>query len=112
MTILEIYDPSVLAFVNNPTAWIIILVVIFLFFGGKNIPEMMKGLGQGMREFKKGLEQDDEEPTRSSAVDQDQEARIRAQVEDEVRRRVDMERQRRRETLGSATDEREDRLRQ
>ena len=31
----------------------IIVVVILLLFGGKKIPELMKGIGQGMKEFKK-----------------------------------------------------------
>jgi sec-independent protein translocase protein TatA len=31
---------------------IIILVIILIFFGGKKIPELMKGLGRGMKEFK------------------------------------------------------------
>jgi sec-independent protein translocase protein TatA len=31
---------------------IIILVIILLLFGGKKIPELMKGLGKGMKEFK------------------------------------------------------------
>ena len=31
---------------------IIILVIVVLFFGGKKIPELMKGLGQGVKEFK------------------------------------------------------------
>ena len=35
--------------------WIIILVVILLLFGGKKIPELMRGLGKGVSEFKKGL---------------------------------------------------------
>ena len=35
--------------------WIIILVVILLLFGGKKIPELMRGLGMGVSEFKKGL---------------------------------------------------------
>jgi sec-independent protein translocase protein TatA len=32
---------------------ILIVLVLVLLFGGKKIPELMKGLGQGMREFKK-----------------------------------------------------------
>ena len=36
------------------TEFLIIGVVILLLFGGKKIPELMKGLGQGMKEFKKG----------------------------------------------------------
>ncbi len=31
---------------------IIILVIVILFFGGKKIPELMRGLGQGVKEFK------------------------------------------------------------
>jgi len=31
--------------------WIIIIFAILLLFGGKKIPELMKGLGQGIREF-------------------------------------------------------------
>jgi sec-independent protein translocase protein TatA len=32
---------------------ILILLVIFVFFGAKKLPEMAKGLGEGIREFKK-----------------------------------------------------------
>jgi sec-independent protein translocase protein TatA len=32
--------------------WLWIVLVIIIFFGGKKIPELAKGLGQGMREFK------------------------------------------------------------
>ncbi|MEA1877171.1 MAG: twin-arginine translocase TatA/TatE family subunit [Bacteroidota bacterium] len=32
--------------------WIVILGVVVLLFGGKKIPELMKGLGKGIREFK------------------------------------------------------------
>ncbi|MEP7322291.1 MAG: twin-arginine translocase TatA/TatE family subunit [Saprospiraceae bacterium] len=31
--------------------WILIFVVVLLLFGGKKIPELMKGLGKGIREF-------------------------------------------------------------
>ncbi len=36
-------------------AWEIVLIVlvVLLIFGGRKIPELMKGLGQGMKEFKK-----------------------------------------------------------
>ena len=39
----------------------IIVVVVILLFGGKKIPELMKGVGQGINEFKKGLNSDEEE---------------------------------------------------
>jgi sec-independent protein translocase protein TatA len=35
------------------TEILLILVVIVLLFGGRKIPELMKGIGQGMKEFKK-----------------------------------------------------------
>jgi sec-independent protein translocase protein TatA len=37
----------------GPTELILILVAFLIFFGGKKIPELMKGLGSGIREFKK-----------------------------------------------------------
>jgi sec-independent protein translocase protein TatA len=39
----------------GPTEIILIIVIVLLLFGGKKIPELMKGIGQGAREFKKGL---------------------------------------------------------
>ena len=46
-----------------PSGWeiFVILFVILLLFGGKKIPELMKGIGKGAREFKKGLSGEDEE---------------------------------------------------
>ena len=34
--------------------WVWILLAVLLLFGGKKIPELMKGLGKGINEFKKG----------------------------------------------------------
>jgi sec-independent protein translocase protein TatA len=42
-----------LLFSLGPTEIILIVAVVLLLFGGRKIPELMKGLGQGMREFKK-----------------------------------------------------------
>jgi sec-independent protein translocase protein TatA len=39
---------------------ILILLVVVLLFGGRKIPELMKGIGQGMKEFKKASRLDDE----------------------------------------------------
>lgn len=33
------------------TEWILIIVVVLLMFGGKKIPELMRGVGKGIREF-------------------------------------------------------------
>jgi len=37
--------------------WIAIVLVVLLLFGGKKIPELMKGLGKGMKEFKSGMKE-------------------------------------------------------
>ncbi|NPD82192.1 twin-arginine translocase TatA/TatE family subunit [Prevotella sp. PINT] len=34
---------------------LLIVLVVLLFFGGKKIPELMKGLGKGVRSFKEGM---------------------------------------------------------
>ena len=41
-----------LLFTMGGTEWLIIALVILLLFGGKKIPELMKGLGRGVKEFK------------------------------------------------------------
>lgn len=40
------------------TEILVILVIILLLFGGKKIPEMMKGLGSGIKEFKNAAKDD------------------------------------------------------
>lgn len=43
------------------TEIILILLVVVLLFGGRKIPELMKGIGQGMKEFKKASKLDSDE---------------------------------------------------
>ena len=38
---------------------LIIALIVLLFFGGKKIPELMKGLGKGVRSFKEGMKEVD-----------------------------------------------------
>jgi len=50
---------------------LLIVLVVLLFFGGKKIPELMKGLGKGVRSFKegvKGIENDIDMPTKNENV--------------------------------------------
>jgi len=35
--------------------WLIVLAIVLIFFGGRRIPEVMKGLGEGIRSFKEGM---------------------------------------------------------
>jgi len=50
---------NVLLFALGPTEIILIVAVILLLFGGRKIPELMKGLGQGMKEFRKASKVED-----------------------------------------------------
>lgn len=44
-----------LGFLSSGSEWIIIALVILLLFGGKKIPELMRGLGKGVKSFKDGV---------------------------------------------------------
>lgn len=52
---------SILAGVMGPWQVILIVVIVLLLFGGKKIPELMRGLGKGMKEFKDATKEDAEE---------------------------------------------------
>ena len=41
--------------------WVLIILVVVLLFGGKKIPELMRGLGKGVSEFKKGVKDIEDE---------------------------------------------------
>ena len=41
--------------------WIIVALVVLLLFGGKKIPELMRGLGKGVKNFKEGMKDVQEE---------------------------------------------------
>jgi len=43
--------------------WILIILVVVLLFGGRKIPELMKGVGRGIREFKEGVKEPDTNST-------------------------------------------------
>jgi sec-independent protein translocase protein TatA len=45
--------------------WLIVLLVVLLIFGPKKLSEVGKGLGEGMKNFKKGLNDDDDASARS-----------------------------------------------
>ncbi len=50
-----------LGFLPSGSEWIIIVVIILLLFGGKKIPELMRGLGKGVKSFKDGINEAKEE---------------------------------------------------
>ena len=47
--------------IPGPASIILIIVAILLLFGGKKIPELMKGLGSGIKEFKNASKEDEKE---------------------------------------------------
>jgi len=62
-------NTSVILFSLGPTEIILIVAVILLLFGGRKIPELMRGLGQGMKEFKKASKAGDEDDSASKDKD-------------------------------------------
>ena len=58
--------------------WILIIIVVLLMFGGKKIPELMRGVGRGMREFndaKNNVKSEIEEGMKDKDIDKDEEIR-------------------------------------
>ena len=43
----------------GPGSWVVIGIAILLLFGGKKIPELMKGLGGGVKEFKNAMKDEE-----------------------------------------------------
>ena len=43
--------------------WLVVLAIVVLLFGGKKIPEVMRGLGEGIRSFKEGMHGGGQGPT-------------------------------------------------
>jgi len=56
----------IIAGVVGPWQIVLIVAVALLMFGGKKIPELMGGIGKGMKEFKKAVKEEDETPLESS----------------------------------------------
>jgi sec-independent protein translocase protein TatA len=46
---------------------LVILVIVVLLFGAKKIPELAKGMGKGIKEFKTAMNEEDEEPKKEIA---------------------------------------------
>ncbi|HKM18639.1 MAG TPA: twin-arginine translocase TatA/TatE family subunit [Aliarcobacter sp.] len=61
---------------------VIIVVIILILFGGKKIPELAKGLGTGIRNFKKAIKEDDNEEVANKPTETDKAAEIPTQKEE------------------------------
>ena len=63
------------------TELLLIAGIALLLFGGKKLPELMRGMGQGMKSFKEGLNSPIEEPEKSGEKDKDMQQNAQAQTE-------------------------------
>jgi len=55
-----------IAFAIGMWSWVVIGVAILLLFGGKKIPELMRGLGSGIKEFKDATKEDEKDDENKS----------------------------------------------
>lgn len=58
---IEIMAHSVFLGIIGPWQIVLIVAIVLLLFGGRKIPELMRGLGGGVKEFKKAMREDDDE---------------------------------------------------
>ena len=54
------------------TELIVIVVLVLLLFGGKKIPELMRGVGKGVKSFREGIDGIDEKPKKSDPADKEE----------------------------------------
>lgn len=58
---------------------LVIVLIVLILFGGKKIPELAKGLGSGIKNFKKAVKEDEEEVITATKIDEnDKKADIKA----------------------------------
>ena len=60
---------SIIPLVFGPMQIVLVVVVVLLLFGGKKIPELMRGLGSGIKEFKDASKEDPEETDKPEKTD-------------------------------------------
>jgi sec-independent protein translocase protein TatA len=58
----------------SPIHWLIVLAIILLLFGGRKIPELARGLGEGIRSFKEGMSGHNTPPTQQTPPSPDKPA--------------------------------------
>jgi sec-independent protein translocase protein TatA len=49
--------------------WLVVLAIILILFGGRKIPEVMRGLGEGIRNFKEGMQNPPPPPPPTPSAD-------------------------------------------
>ena len=64
---IQLFIPNLLLAMPGGTEWILILLVVLLFFGGRKIPDLMPGIGKGVKEFNDAKDSMKKEINESSA---------------------------------------------
>lgn len=72
------------------TEIILICAVILLIFGGKKLPELMKGMGKGVKSFKEGMAEPSEEEMQRR-VDEEVQRRADEQIKNSASKNLDAE---------------------
>lgn len=62
-----VMNASILTLAIGAPQIILIVIVVLLLFGGRKIPELMRGLGSGIKEFKDASKEDDDTSNRDSS---------------------------------------------
>ena len=57
------------AFIGSGQEWLIVLIIVLVLFGGAKIPQLMRGVGQGVGELQKGIEEGKKTFKKSSEED-------------------------------------------
>ncbi|UII21774.1 Sec-independent protein translocase subunit TatA/TatB [Fulvivirga ligni] len=78
---------SILAFMPGGWEWVVIILVVLIFFGAKKIPELARGLGRGIREFKDATNEIKRDIDDSSRRDEEYRRREEDRRRDEEYRR-------------------------
>lgn len=64
---IEIMAQSVFLGIVGPWQIVLIVAIVLLLFGGRKIPELMRGLGGGVKEFKKAMREEDDDKTKDDS---------------------------------------------
>ncbi len=90
----------------GPTELLIIAGVIVLLFGSTKLPQLMRGMGEGMKEFKKATRDEDDEPTAVALNPMSEKERELERERERLRERErELDRERERLSAGSSTNQ-------
>jgi len=67
------------------THWLIVLAVIVLLFGAKKIPELAKGLGQGIKNFKEAVNEEEEKKTDTKEIAASEKSETKSEIKSETK---------------------------